>query len=147
MQIAGLAIPYGVPNSYAETFTPDTLGNAYLSRLTELPMLFDHERKKIVGFWTDFDSTPSGLYVRGKVTDPAMIEKVERTPEAKRKLSISYSWFAPGKAARDARVNWHASEQAQRFVYDPITIGTAMLSEISIVESPAWKESFYQVIT
>lgn len=77
-----------------------------------------------------------------------MIEQVKRTPEAKRKLSVTYRMWAPESDGRDYRLNREASLAANRLVYKPITLskGRASLTEISIVESPAWKESFYQVL-
>lgn len=143
MNIVGLAIPYGVPNSYAETFTPTTLDKRFMAQLKILPMLLDHDRKHIVGFWHKFSETPQGLYAAGRVLDPEMIKVIERTPNAKRGLSVTYG--SPD-AARDERLNRMKSLFSGRQVFDPVTVEDAILSEISLTDSPAWKQCFYEVL-
>lgn len=141
-RIVGLAAPYNVPNAYNETLLPGAFNDflSYIKEVEKIPMLFNHKGRDI-GKWTGLKEAGDGLYVDGLINDP-QIEPLVRAGKVD-SLSINFVYPSPSReAAREAdRTFRHLGCDKKGCTFRPLIVPVAGLAEISVVKSPAFKES------
>ncbi|KIP99263.1 capsid protein [Agrobacterium tumefaciens] len=75
--VTGIAWPFGKPDSYGDLIEPDAFSFA-----PEIPMLLEHDGRKVVGIWNSHSVTENGLEVKGRL----FVEGVAPSKEARRHL-------------------------------------------------------------
>ncbi|MBO1024082.1 phage major capsid protein [Ochrobactrum sp. SD129] len=75
--VTGIAWPFGKPDSYGDLIEPDAFSFA-----AEVPMLLEHDGRKVVGIWNAQNVTDNGLEVKGRL----FVEGVEPAKEARKAL-------------------------------------------------------------
>lgn len=149
-RIVGLAVPYNIPNSYNEVLRPGSMSE-WLAWAKEkgietrdlIPMLWRHGEEggspihETIGIWTSLWDGSDGLYVDGLVGH-SWVEKKIRAGKADA-MSVSYNTKEGGRKARIFKAYLNG---ARSFSDLPrFTVDRTWLSEISVTDSPAFKES------
>ena len=75
--VTGIAWPFGKPDSYGDLIDPSAFSFA-----PEIPMLMEHDGRKVVGIWNSYAVTDKGLEVKGRL----FVEGVDPAKEARRHL-------------------------------------------------------------
>src|SRR5690606_21562109 len=73
--VTGIAWPFGKPDSYGDLIEPSAFSFA-----PEIPMLMEHDGRKVVGIWNSYAVTDKGLEVKGRL----LVEGVDPAKEARR---------------------------------------------------------------
>lgn len=73
--VTGIAWPFGKPDSYGDLIEPSAFSFA-----PEIPMLMEHDGRKVVGIWNSYAVTDKGLEVKGRL----FVEGVAPAKEARR---------------------------------------------------------------
>ncbi|OCP17019.1 MULTISPECIES: phage major capsid protein [unclassified Ensifer] len=87
--VTGTAWPFGKPDSYGDLIEPSAF-----SFVPEIPMLMEHDGRKVVGIWNSYAVTDKGLEVKGRLfvegVDPAKEARRYMKAGVMRGLSIGY---------------------------------------------------------
>jgi HK97 family phage major capsid protein/HK97 family phage prohead protease len=75
--VTGIAWPFGTPDAYGDLIEPTAFRFA-----PEVPMIVEHEQRKVVGVWNSYAVTDAGLEVKGRL----FVEGIEPSREARRHL-------------------------------------------------------------
>lgn len=87
--VTGIAWPFGKPDSVGDLIEPSAFSFA-----PEIPMLMEHDGRKVVGIWNSYAVTDKGLEVKGRLfvegVDPAKEARRYMKAGVMRGLSIGY---------------------------------------------------------
>lgn len=75
--VTGIAWPFGKPDSYGDLIEPSAFNFA-----PEVPMLMEHDGRKVVGIWNSYAVTDKGLEVKGRL----FVEGVDPAKQARRHM-------------------------------------------------------------
>ncbi|MHA6646404.1 HK97 family phage prohead protease, partial [Mesorhizobium sp. A623] len=87
--VTGIAWPFGAPDVVGDTIQPGAIKFA-----KAVPMVIEHDQRRVVGIWEDFTETDKGLEVKGRLfvegIDPAV--DAYRHLKARSIAGLSISW-------------------------------------------------------
>lgn len=125
--VTGVAWPFGKPDSYGDLIEPSAFNFA-----PEIPMLLEHDGRKVVGIWNTYAITDKGLEVKGRLfvegVDPARDARRYVKAGVMRGLSIGY------------RLHEHKARPEGGRVLTDLTI-----TEISLCRNPVHPDASAEV--
>ena len=99
LKISGYASRFDERDAGGDVVRRGAFAASLLSRSEPLPMLSDHQRK--VGFWDRTIEDANGLYVEGRVTDPALQRVIMARKVSGLTIGYRTRRARPQKAGRD----------------------------------------------
>jgi len=145
MKVVARALPYNEYSSYAERYTEDSI-RWWLDHVKgySLPMLIGHEKRSVIGEWTDFKSIPSdGLYVYGEVKDPETIKALRDGVHSEVSIGSIVADATNRNNRREARV-YKEGDEIKFHKYD---VKNAFIEEVSIVDRGAFSGTWIRETT